>query len=448
MAEGKLNIYNLGERGVVIDKSPIHTEDGELLAAQNAMVDTIGGLGAIRKRDGIAKINSSALAGQVTGGIGLPLPDRAALTVTYFLALETSANTWETSTDGTTFTPVTTPTRQKKHTNSPGDTIATAGIGNLGTHAKIALSARGKLYYAGDDYTPGTTAPTLHMWDGTTDVTLTTIPPGPVGGLAHTIGAIVNYSDTELLIVTTDFAVTDTGRVLLFNTETGQLTQIGPETSLTPALMSAITIWQGEIWVGGMELSGSAAPSLFHARVGSATWAQDTGNSTLTSSGWVVDLVVFKGDLYAALALGVDTAETAKIRKKPALSGVWATAVATVGSTINDGFGPMIVSADGSTIFAFKRDTGAVPTLSIIQSTDGASWTEAYNVSANLSTAHYYAGVPILDPSGNIFWPFGSGPDSVAVNAGALLKRTSGGTWSIVTSGKDTYRGVIGWARL
>ena len=448
MAEGQLNIYNVGERGVVLDKSPIHTEDGELLAAQNAMINTAGGLGAIRKRDGIAKINSSALAGQVTGGIGLPLPDRAARTVTYYLALETTSNTWLTSTDGAVFSGVTTPTRLKTHDtgSTPALVLSTAGVGNLGTSVRFVTSARDKLYYPGNDYTVLTTAPTIHVWDGTTDVLLTRIPNNPTtGGLCISVNAIANYTETKLLVAVTDGS--DNLRVFTLDTETGALVQIGPQTVLTPSMLSAITVWQGEAWIGGVELSGSAAPSLWHAREGDTTWTQDTGLSAFTSNGDVISLAVFQGNLYVATAT-IPTGVTAKIFKKTASSGAWTTAVATTSTVLNAGFGPLIVNADDTKLFAFRRDASGSPTLAIMESTDGASWSTSYDVAANLDGSTFYAGEPILDPNGAIYWPFGSGPSGVST-AGALIKRTSAGVWSVViATGQSSHRGAIGYVRV
>lgn len=74
-AGGKLGTYNLGELGVVITKSQVHGQAGELARSQNAVPDLEGGLVGIRKRQGMAALNSAAAAGAILALVNVPLTD-------------------------------------------------------------------------------------------------------------------------------------------------------------------------------------------------------------------------------------------------------------------------------------------------------------------------------------------------------------------------------------
>lgn len=69
----KINVYGLGEHGINRVKSPIHVKDGELLSAQNATIRPIQAQLSLTKRDGMAKINSSAAAGAIIAIKNIPL---------------------------------------------------------------------------------------------------------------------------------------------------------------------------------------------------------------------------------------------------------------------------------------------------------------------------------------------------------------------------------------
>lgn len=68
-----LSIYSLGMKGVNVDASELHMEDGELRKAQNLIHNVSGVLGGITNRPGLSRFNTSAAAGSVLGGIGVPL---------------------------------------------------------------------------------------------------------------------------------------------------------------------------------------------------------------------------------------------------------------------------------------------------------------------------------------------------------------------------------------
>lgn len=58
-----LKAFNIGSLGVDLVNSPIHVADTSLLSCQNAQVSLDDAEMALKKRDGMAKINSIAAAG-------------------------------------------------------------------------------------------------------------------------------------------------------------------------------------------------------------------------------------------------------------------------------------------------------------------------------------------------------------------------------------------------
>lgn len=71
----KINVYNVGAEGVDVVDSPVHVADGALLHAQNAQLAPIELEEGVRKRDGLAKFNSSAAAGTILAGFNVSLTD-------------------------------------------------------------------------------------------------------------------------------------------------------------------------------------------------------------------------------------------------------------------------------------------------------------------------------------------------------------------------------------
>lgn len=69
----KLNVYNLGSVGIDIVNSPLHVEDGYLLNCQNAQVSPHDADLSLKKRDGMAKVNSVAAAGSLITIFNVPL---------------------------------------------------------------------------------------------------------------------------------------------------------------------------------------------------------------------------------------------------------------------------------------------------------------------------------------------------------------------------------------
>lgn len=450
---GDLNIYNLAEKGVVVDKSPIHTEDGELLQAQNAVSDSAGVEGAVRKRDGITKLNSVAMAGAVTGMIGLPLPDEAAKTVLFYAPIDDgTSNTFRTITTGGTVATVTSPSKAVREAVSGNDFSGGAD----GDNPLIWASHINKMYYPGNDYTPGTSNPTVHCWDGTDDNTIAQIPASQLtpGTPSAGISSIVPYSATQLLVWMREATGgTYSQRLLLLDIATGAISHIATLNSTVTANLAAfifngLFVWQGRIWFAGKNGSGAAAPTVWSVKVGDAAPLQDLTSASanplaaFTSNGYAMGFASFKGNLYMGTAS--DIGAGGRIFKRTQ-AGVWSSVKTSDGTNALNYLGPLIVDAAGAKIYAYKSSTDGSPKIAVLESSDGSSWSTSYDISANVASGDSYqvSGQPILDPdSGSIYWPLGH-----TAGSGGVLKLTSGGVWSQIVVGLSNMRGPLMFTR-
>lgn len=66
-----LKAYNIGSLGIDLVNSPIHVADTSLLSSQNAQVSPDDAELALKKRDGMVKINSIAAAGTLKAIINI-----------------------------------------------------------------------------------------------------------------------------------------------------------------------------------------------------------------------------------------------------------------------------------------------------------------------------------------------------------------------------------------
>lgn len=442
---GKLDIYNLGSRGVVLDKSRIHQDDGELLQAQNWQTDAIGERGGVRRRDGLRAINATPLAGPVVGGLGIPLPDRSALQRVFYLPLNAGTVRWQTSTDGILWT----------NAAQPAACVTEAKIGleaggiPVADYPMIWQGFRDQLYYPADDYVvAGPALPSIHAWDGHDDVTIARVPPNPHGGVTGGFGvtSLVPYSPSQMLVAVADRNSAGQGRarVLLLDLRNGGLAQLGPDTDLDSGrIVAGLVRWQGRVWISGINGSGGGPLTTYVIRPGDRTWKLD--DSFSTAHGYCAGLVVFRGELYQAS--GADVGAHGLIRRRTN-AGAWSTVYTSDGTGGGNYVGPLIVTADGARILAYQNSVtgGAAPQVRIVESTDGAVWTLAYDLSGALNNTYGRSGLPYLDDDGAIYWPIASGGGGLG--GGGLVRRTNAGAWSVVLSGLSTVRGPLGIIRI
>ena len=368
---GKLNVYNLGAQGVNVDKNPVELEDGELTKAQNAIQED----GSLRKRRGLVKVNSVAAAGAIKGAKEVPIavgtagnesPTVDADTRTFLAARRITSTTsgWNTTTDNWSTSPT---------TGGPDgyDAAATprvpdylwTGIAIDTTHHKYralwsgrpAVTFRNRLYYAGNDYTFQSTAPTVRMWDGSRDFLLSKIPNRGATP-AEAIMEMIVGGDNKLYLSTFDSgqngANTMLSRIFQVDPDTGQIRQIGENFPISPETVRipfSLSWYLGKLWT---RTQGGGITAVSH-KVYSIRPLVDTN--------WALDateafescnlMFTFQGQLYMGIVK--DLGNAALIRVRSTL-GAYSTSF-TVG--LGDAGGANLVS------FGYSNGFGAAATF-------------------------------------------------------------------------------------
>lgn len=443
---GKISVYNLGQLGVDVVKSPVHIDDGAFTKAQNAQVDSTQGVGGIRRRDGMGKLNAVALAGAIRGLIGLPLPDVTALTKHFFIGIDdgggAATGAWRTSVNGTVWSTTLTSSLPVV----PASTSQWSSLFQLVIAPWIPLANR--MFYPGNDYTASTTNATLHCFDGTTDFILCRIPPNPfiaTQTAIYTILSVIPYSSSEILVTTSDGSSGDRGRVLLIDVTKGLVTQIGAQSDIQGsgfAVPLVACVHQGKVWFSSFNTAGGVASKCYSARVSDATWTHDPNGDSNSGNGRCVGIVSFKGDLYVS-TMG-DVGSAGLIRKRLSADGSWST-VRTIGSTsLGNYCGPLVVNQAGTTMYFMENladATGSGTTLANhqrIYSYDGTTFTVEYDVGSNVNNSYFQSGYPCFDSNGDLYWPVIAGTQITQI-----LKRTAAGVWSIADNGAKPLRGAL-----
>jgi hypothetical protein len=283
------------------------------------------------------------------------------------------------------------------------------------------------------------------VFDGTTDYVIAKVGIHSLfnyGGDYQGVLSLLPYSDTLLIISTYDGdGATGRGRVMLLDVTSGDIKQLGPETALvgTPA---TICVYAGRIWIGTAVFNLTQG-KVYSVRIGDATLTQETGFVVVNGEG-VAGMATFKGDLYVSTSASWATFGLfAHVMKRAAGTGAWSTVLTGDGTGSGNYIGPLIVAADGLTIYGLWSSVsgGAAPIVRIMKSTDGTTWTQELDIVALVGGVTYaFSGYPVLDTNGDIYWPVlspGSGD-------GKTLKRAfAGGAWTVVDT--STIRGTINW---
>jgi hypothetical protein len=369
---GKLNVFNLGELGVNVDKSPIHTDDGELRSAKNAIQDPFGVAGGIRKRPGLIKLNSTAGAGSILGGIGVPLLDQfsASTSVHNFYFARRAAAGWRGSSDnwatGSNTTGVPAALRSSALSPVSDFNVGTSHNGHPG------CVYNNRLYYAGNDFTAGTTDPTIRIFDGAVDQLLTRIPYNPDVGVGTRSRGVVTMiaANNTIYVATLDGGTTDAdfrGRVFQLNPDTGQLTQLGT-TIATGHVPYSLCFWLGKLWVGTARRTHTNLANVYWIRpLVDTVWTFDV---TMPTGLFIIpQMVTYRGELYACTVTN-SAVNNPQIRKRTTL-GVWSQSQAYSAAADNDGI-QSLAEFNGN-LYA-GTETGTT----VIVKFDGTSWTSVY----------------------------------------------------------------------
>lgn len=426
-----LQDYGIGDKGVEITQTPLHTPDGGLLSAQNVEYIREGGLGGLGSRRGLARYNTSALNGSVLALENLPFnyPGEQDLMVCLNAALVNGSNSWKRSTDGSTWADLT--LTQLQRAVEPvliGVTTPLAGFFRGMRSAKYRQNA----YYAGDDYVAGAngTAPPLIVWNGTASYEALRIPPNPYSPIDRQANCITDLWvangliymavwDPDVVAPTYDYL----GRVLVFDPSQGSLYQVGNgfggfSGQVAGGMPYCLTSYGGYLWVGCNGIDGNETGKIHRIQPGiDETWTLD--HSSALHNGYYMTICPYKGKLYAGTS--ADSSGTAKIEERSE-DGTWADSLSAPASN-RSYFGGLIEFEDELYVCWYQGIGGSPQTL--IKKFDGTSWTTDLDVGATYAVRDM--GAPRIF-RGDLYWPFTTNSDSNTTDF--VLKRTPGGVWS------------------
>jgi len=422
----KLSTYSIGKLGVNVDTDPVHSDDGQLSKAQNAIRDPLGGDGALRNRPGLVALNGSGSGGSISGGIGVPLTKVS--TRSMLLASSNGsgfADGWLRSTTAYA-------TNASLVTSNPakcrGDSKLTirTGIG-YGFVGRPACVYKNRLYYAADGYTVSTDAPPIRVWDGTVDRELTKIPASityaPTPSLA--IVSMIAANGT-LYVSVIDGATGIIGRVFQVDPDTGTITPLGGE-FLNP-VPYALEYANGVLWCGSFNFVGLGGatylPTLSFIRPGIDTaW---TLAQTFLSYQNVCALKSYNGLLYIALTGSLGNAALLKTRSALGVLATAQTASTSGGATFTNGY--LALEVFNGNLYAVEYDPA---TTLRIRKFNGTTWSTAFTGVGGSTLAAYSQ---LLVDNGILFAATSGPGGGVLTDPNALLSTPDGTTWTDQTS--------------
>lgn len=438
---GKINIYNLGGEGNNLVKNPLQLGDNELTQSQNAELipdADKGGEGALSKRGGLAAL-TTALAGSVTGIVGLPLT--TTYTKTLLAALQTEdSNTFLSTTNGTSWSAITTPLRAA--------TISQFGSTELLYRASLRGAAFGsKIYYPSADYTSDVTAPEstgtpppMNYWDGTTALKMFTVPTdNPNGYACHGITDMI-VANGKVYFSVFDPGGTSVnlcGRVFSFDPQSGLVKQIanafGPGTGeVANGFPCALAFYNGQLWAGQNNQSGSASDGNIVRCFPDvdAAWTVDKA----TMVGVVTSLAEYRGNLYAGLRCG-SNGNTVTIAVRTSSTGAWTASYSGAASGFSFGQSLAVFNDE---LYAVEWQDSATDIIHI-KKYDGTSWTTDRDVDATdvtFGAQSYRTNMLVWESA--LYLTISS--TSVSAADGVILRK-SGGTWTKVAT--DNINGFL-----
>lgn len=437
---GNLSNYNFGGGGVNLVKDPLQLGDSEATQLQNAELvpdEASGGHGALTMRGGLVALNASALAGSVLGMFGWALKTTYTRTI-YAGKMTEDANSFMTSTNGTTWI---------DHLTAEdivGQDKFADESNSLDARRMVAFQSA--LLYAGDDYTKGTDNPFVVIWDGTTGLTVATVPPGPSGNGSPPF-AIVDMlvANGKVYVAVHDqggAAPNLAGRVLALDLTTGSLKQVasgfGAGTGEMAGGAPACLAWyQDQLWVGlNTGNTTDAIGKIVRAYPDiDTTWTSDVAN--LRQS--IATLAVFKGDLYAGTRSSVSAGAT--ITKRSATTGTWATQVTSASGAGGSGHYAHLLIDGADAAYCVEYFSGVTDVVHILRSTDGTTWSTDRDVDSvdgvDATNPQLPGGGLIFDSA--VYYVFRA--TGAALTDGFIMRRASG-SWTKVAT--DNFGGPIG----
>jgi hypothetical protein len=257
--------------------------------------------------------------------------------------------------------------------------FAAGSAAMLGGSPGIAAIVRNHMVYAASGYVVGTDAPPIHIFDGSYDRQLTTLPPSGLGPAKAVVSILV--AGGTIYVATWDSGVDSTdwlGRVFTLDIDSATLTPVG---DVFPAghLPYALASLNSQLWCGTHRQNPASPGKIFSIRPGiDLTWTEDH-DLTADSLGGVAALVAFQGALYVGTTAPAATFGAILTR---AADGTYSVVdVGTAGAaTANNGYLAFGVFLDALYAGYWNNDATAIATVR--RSADGVTWTTAYSGAA------------------------------------------------------------------
>ena len=484
---GKLNLYNVGSLGVHTDKNPLQLEDGSFTKTQNAGTSDTGEAGSLQKRAGLVKVNAVAAAGSIRGAIGVPIlagsagndggltpsPAIDPATRTYFVGRRITSTTagWNTSTDTFATSPTTGGPDVYDASATPRvpDNLWT-GMAESGTtlnkerafrSGRPGVLFQNRFYYAGNDYTFQSTAPTIRMWDGERDYLLGRVPNN-AGTVTEGVIDMIVGGDDMIYFSTHDSGLlasnTLKARVFQLDPESGAIVQMGGGFPLSPETVRvpyALAWGLGRLWTrthGGGLTAVTQLVYYFRPDIDTAWTSASLAAVSATAFG-ATAVHFYNGLLFMATAADIATPAEIQVRSTQAVYSV-SKQVATGDaspSTVSHGyanhFGAM-ATFGGNLYASYYNQRGAEADNTgdkyvRIYKYDGTSWTVVYNPAANDATAVPFSNAVVI--GGKLF--FVSAPQRTSSNdLNQLLYTSNGSSWTSVTTSvlNDMSTSILG----
>lgn len=418
--------YKFGQGGVNVDASPLHGQDDQLLKAQNLIRDRLGVDGGVKNRPGLVKFNSGAGSGSMAGGISTPafqLID----TRTLYIAQQTgaSAENWYTSSNLFGANAVTTALAAWQD--------PTAYCSTIGNVARMGAFLNGQVYYAGADYTSGTTSPSIRVFNGTDDRELGRILP------ATTFGIIaIHVSKGKLFVLTLDSGTSDadwSGRCFQLDPNTGHLAQIGTA-FVSGYIPISLCVYNDNVYVGLARATTTNEARIYRINpIDETAWTLDL--QCAADDYQVTDMASFGGLLYATTANG-GAGTTGKLLQR-SLLGAWV----THDPTINNAGSFESCAALGEYLYYTSRNYSAGTSTAVLRRTDGTTLSTVANTTATTG----FGRLTVLGTK--LFSVFGTGIRYAELGlsgTGAFTLATAPTTGIIVAFGSLIRNGAAAWS--
>ena len=452
----KLDIYNLGEQGINVAKSPIHLADGELVHAQNAEFFIEQGRGALRKRPGLQVHNTTALAGRVNGMIGVPLPAPGSG------SLRINGFQGTVNPDGTvTWTPDTGPDRlfgtiapmfwAEAWWTELGTNAADVPIG-FSVPKKTPLvqpivTIGGVTYYAGPNLSIA-----AHT-EGSEYEVLRVPPANPAAPERDALGPLLNangklYYAQRLRPADDTYAI----RVYEYNPTTNINRQVGPDlpsppvvipspTYAYPFLPTALALWQNRLFLGTAQAinqddtGNDHGFAIFTIPLNGTAWTKDIEEPHDDRTIVATSFAPFGGHLFAGSS-GNEVSNAILFMRPP--SGPWSTYLGHVGTSWGGWFDGLI-NFDNSLYFV--GDEPANPGVTDIQKIAAFGDTPTIDYDLTTAPAKWLGGAKV---SGDTLYYLFFDPNT---HQQRLVYKKKGGTWKTSaipnpTDGKSLYLGL------